>query len=226
MLFLIENEGMGSLTEENYIKSVYSLSQATGEVIVSELAKKLQVKPPTVNSMMKKLALKKWVVYAPYKGIKVTEKGKKEALAIIRRHRLAELFLVNVMKLGWEEVHDIAEQLEHVESSRFYDRIDEMLGYPKFDPHGEPIPDANGKILNDKRIPLNQAKENVTVKIVAVADDKKSFLDHLNDKGLKIGEEVLVKRKEAYDGSVVLVNKSKVELMITHQVAERILVEE
>jgi DtxR family transcriptional regulator, Mn-dependent transcriptional regulator len=226
MLFLIENEGMGSLTEENYIKSVYSLSQATGEVIVSELAKKLQVKPPTVNSMMKKLALKKWVVYAPYKGIKVTEKGKKEALAIIRRHRLAELFLVNVMKLGWEEVHDIAEQLEHVESSRFYDRIDEMLGYPKFDPHGEPIPDANGKILNDKRIPLNQAKENGTVKIVAVADDKKSFLDHLNDKGLKIGEEVLVKRKEAYDGSVVLVNKSKVELMITHQVAERILVEE
>jgi DtxR family transcriptional regulator, Mn-dependent transcriptional regulator len=226
MLFLIENNGMGSLTEENYIKSVYSLSQATGEVIVSELAKKLQVKPPTVNSMMKKLALKKWVVYAPYKGIKVTEKGKKEALAIIRRHRLAELFLVNVMKLGWEEVHDIAEQLEHVESSRFYDRIDEMLGYPKFDPHGEPIPDANGKILNDKRIPLNQAKENVTVKIVAVADDKKSFLDHLNDKGLKIGEEVLVKRKEAYDGSVVLVNKSNVELMITHQVAERILVEE
>ncbi len=226
MLFLIENEGMGSLTEENYIKSVYSLSQATGEVIVSELAKKLQVKPPTVNSMMKKLALKKWVVYAPYKGIKVTEKGKKEALSIIRRHRLAELFLVNVMKLGWEEVHDIAEQLEHVESNRFYDRIDEMLGYPKFDPHGEPIPDVNGKILNDKRIPLNQAKENATVKIVAVADDKKSFLDHLNDKGLKIGEKVLVKRKEAYDGSVVLINKLKVELMITHQVAERILVEE
>ena len=226
MLFLIENEGMGSLTEENYIKSVYSLSQATGEVIVSELAKKLQVKPPTVNSMMKKLALKKWVVYAPYKGIKVTEKGKKEALSIIRRHRLAELFLVNVMKLGWEEVHDIAEQLEHVESNRFYDRIDEMLGYPKFDPHGEPIPDVNGKILNDKRIPLNQAKENAMVKIVAVADDKKSFLDHLNDKGLKIGEKVFVKRKEAYDGSVVLINKLKVELMITHQVAERILVEE
>ncbi len=226
MLFLIENEGMGSLTEENYIKSVYSLSQATGEVIVSELAKKLQVKPPTVNSMMKKLALKKWVVYAPYKGIKVTDKGKKEALSIIRRHRLAELFLVNVMKLGWEEVHDIAEQLEHVESNRFYDRIDEMLGYPKFDPHGEPIPDANGKILNDKRIALNQAKENATVKIVAVADDKKSFLDHLNDKGLKIGEKVLIKRKEAYDGSVVLINKAKVELMITHQVAERILVEE
>ncbi|MBA4146287.1 MAG: iron (metal) dependent repressor, dtxr family protein, partial [Cytophaga sp.] len=118
---------MGSLTEENYIKSIYALSQATGEVYVSELAKKLDVKLPSVNSMMKRLATKKLVAYAPYKGIRLTEKGKKEALAIIRKHRLAELFLVKVMGLGWEEVHDIAEQLEHVNSSRFYERIDELL---------------------------------------------------------------------------------------------------
>src|SRR5215213_5422249 len=104
---------MGSLTEENYIKSIYSLSQATGEVYVSDLAKKLLVKLPTVNSMVKKLAAKKLVAYAPYQGIKLTDKGKKEALSIIRKHRLAELFLVEVMGLGWEEVHDIAEQLEH-----------------------------------------------------------------------------------------------------------------
>jgi len=217
---------MGSLTEENYIKSIYSLSQATGEVFVSELAKKLDVKQPSVNSMMKKLALKKVVAYAPYKGIRLTEKGKKEALSIIRRHRLAELFLVKVMELGWEEVHDIAEQLEHVDSKRFYDRIDEMLHYPKVDPHGEPIPDANGKILNDKRLPLSQVKEGGSVKIVAVTDDKKSFLDHLNMKGLQIGEKVIIKRREAYDGSIVVMNKSKTEQMISHQVAERILIEE
>ena len=217
---------MGSLTEENYIKSIYSLSQATGEVFVSELAKKLDVKQPSVNSMMKKLALKKVVAYAPYKGIRLTEKGKKEALSIIRRHRLAELFLVKVMELGWEEVHDIAEQLEHVDSKRFYDRIDEMLHYPKVDPHGEPIPDANGKILNDKRLPLSQVKEGSSVKIVAVTDDKKSFLDHLNMKGLQIGEKVIIKRREAYDGSIVVMNKSKTEQMISHQVAERILIEE
>jgi DtxR family Mn-dependent transcriptional regulator len=216
---------MGSLTEENYIKSIYSLSQATGEVFVSDLAKKLEVKQPSVNSMMKKLALKKVVAYAPYKGIKLTERGKKEALSIIRRHRLAELFLVKVMELGWEEVHDIAEQLEHVDSKRFYDRIDEMLQYPKVDPHGEPIPDVNGKISNDKSIPLSQEKEGAPVKIIAVTDDKKSFLDHLNVKGLHIGEKVVVKRRETYDGSLVLTNKSKAEIMLSHQVAERILIE-
>jgi DtxR family transcriptional regulator, Mn-dependent transcriptional regulator len=216
---------MGSLTEENYIKSIYALSQATGEVFISELAKKLDVKQPSVNSMMKKLALKKVVAYAPYKGIKLTEKGKKEALSIIRRHRLAELFLVKVMELGWEEVHDIAEQLEHVDSKRFYDRIDEMLQFPKVDPHGEPIPDVNGKISNDKSIPLSQANEGTPVKIVAVTDDKKSFLDHLNTKGLQIGEKIVVKRREAYDGSIVLTNKTKAEIMLSHQVAERILIE-
>lgn len=216
---------MGSLTEENYIKSIYALSQATGEVIVSELAKKLEVKQPSVNSMMKKLVLKKIVSYAPYKGIRLTEKGKREALSIIRRHRLAELFLVKVMELGWEEVHDIAEQLEHVDSKRFYDRIDEMLNHPKVDPHGEPIPDANGKILNNKCIPLSQVDAGTEVKIVAVSDDKKSFLDHLNAKGLQIGEKVFIKRKEIYDGSVVVMNKTQADLMLTHQVAERILVE-
>lgn len=218
-------QDMGSLTEENYIKSIYALSQAKGEVIVSELAKKLEVKQPSVNSMMKKLVLKKIVSYAPYKGIRLTEKGKREALSIIRRHRLAELFLVKVMELGWEEVHDIAEQLEHVDSKRFYDRIDEMLNHPKVDPHGEPIPDANGKILNNKFIPLSQVDAGTEVIIVAVSDDKKSFLDHLNAKGLQIGEKVFVKRKEIYDGSVVVMNKTQADLMLTHQVAERILVE-
>jgi len=216
---------MASLTEENYIKSIYALSQATGEVAVSELAKKMEVKQPSVNSMMKKLALKKMVAYAPYKGIRLMEKGRKEALSIIRRHRLAELFLVKVMELGWEEVHDIAEQLEHVDSKRFYDRIDEMLGYPKADPHGEPIPDIHGKIPDEKSIPLSDAEVGRAVKIVAVTDDKKSFLDHLNAKGLQIGEKVTIKRRETYDGSIALSNKAKAEIMLSHQVAERILVE-
>jgi len=131
---------------------------------VSQLAKKLNVKLPTVTSMIKKLSSKKLVSYAPYRGIKITEKGKKEALSIIRKHRLAELFLVKILKLGWEEVHEIAEQLEHVDSERFYNRIDELLGYPKADPHGEPIPDVNGKIISPKSIPLSQAEEGSSVK--------------------------------------------------------------
>lgn len=216
---------MGSLTEENYIKSIYALSQATGEVYVSELAKKLDVKLPTVNSMIKRLAAKKLVAYAPYQGIKLTEKGKKEALGIVRKHRLAELFLVKVLGLGWEEVHDIAEQLEHVNSSRFYERIDELLSYPKFDPHGEPIPDSNGKIQAQKRTSLSELAEGSTATITAVTEDEKSFLDHLNAKGLQIGDAVTIKKRELFDGSITLQHKSKKEILLTHQVAERIWVE-
>jgi DtxR family transcriptional regulator, Mn-dependent transcriptional regulator len=216
---------MGSLTEENYIKSIYSLSLEAGEVYVSDLAKKLSVKLPTVNSMIKKLASKKMVSYAPYQGIKLTDKGKKEALSIIRKHRLAELFLVRVMGLGWEEVHDIAEQLEHVDSERFYNRIDELLGYPKADPHGEPIPDIHGKMAALNRVSLGQVKEGTSVKISAVSNDEKSFLDHLNLKGLQIGDRITVKKRELFDGSLTIVNKAKKETMLTHQVAERIWVE-
>lgn len=216
---------MGSLTEENYIKSIYSLSLEPGEVYVSELAKKLNVKLPTVNSMIKKLAVKKLVAYAPYQGIKLTDKGKKEALSIIRKHRLAELFLVKVLGMGWEEVHDIAEQLEHVNSERFFNRIDEMLGYPKADPHGEPIPDINGKVTSKDRILLSQVKEGSSAKISAVGNDEKTFLDHLNSKGLQIGDNVTVKKKELFDGSILIVNKSRKEIMLSHQVAERIWVE-
>lgn len=217
---------MGSLTEENYIKSIYSLSLEAGEVSVSELAKKLGVKLPTVNSMIKKLAAKKLVAYVPYQGIKLSEKGKKEALTIIRKHRLAELFLVKVMNLGWEEVHDIAEQLEHVNSHRFYDRIDEMLGHPKADPHGEPIPDASGRITATNRMSLSQVKVGASAKISAVSNDEKSFLDHLNSKGVQIGDSVTVKKKETFDGSLVLQTKSRKEIVLSYLVAERILVEQ
>lgn len=216
---------MASLTEENYIKSIYSLSQRDGEVYVSELAKKLTVKLPTINSMIKKLAAKKLVAYSPYQGIKLTEKGKREALSIIRKHRLAELFLVKILNLGWEEVHDIAEQLEHVESELFFNRIDEMLGKPKVDPHGEPIPDINGKIASKNRISLSQVKEGGLAKISAVGNDDKSFLDHLNSKGLQIGDTVTIKKKELFDGSVVILMKGKKQTMLSHQVAERIWVE-
>lgn len=217
---------MGTLTEENYIKSIYSLSLEAGEVSVSGLANKLNVKLPTVNSMIKKLAAKKIVAYVPYKGIKVTEKGKKEALSIIRKHRLAELFLVEVMGIGWEEVHDIAEQLEHVESDTFYNRIDQMLGNPKLDPHGEPIPDINGRVAARNRVSVADLKEGASARIVAVGNDEKSFLDHLNSKGLQMGDRITLRKKEAFDGSVVIVTQSKKETMLTHQVADRIWVEE
>lgn len=216
---------MGSLTEENYIKSIYSLSLEAGEVSVSGLARKLNVKLPTVNSMIKKLAVKKIVAYVPYKGIKVTEKGKKEALSIIRKHRLAELFLVEVMGIGWEEVHDIAEQLEHVESDTFYNRINQMLGNPKVDPHGEPIPDIHGKVAARKRLSLSEIPEGDSARITAVGNDEKSFLDHLNSKGLQIGDIITVRKKEEFDGSIVIVTGTRKETMLSHPVASRIWVD-
>lgn len=215
---------MGSLTEENYLKAICALSEASGEVFVSDLASRLEVKLPTVTSMLKKLAAKKLVVYAPYKGVRLTDKGRKEALFIIRKHRLSELFLVKVMGLGWEEVHEIAEQLEHVNSTRFYDRIDEMLNYPKADPHGEPIPDTDGKISARKRLTLHEVPEGKQVEIMAVAIDERPFLDHLNAKGLQIGDSVTLRRRERFDGTVTLM-KAKKEIVLSHRVAERIFVE-
>ena len=135
---------LNSLTEENYLKALFVLSNETDEVTVNELSKRLGIKMPTVTSMMKKLAEKKLVNYQSYKPLRFTEKGKKEAGIIIRKHRLTEMFLVEVMGFCWEEVHEIAEQVEHVQSSDFFEKMDKMLGYPKIDPHGSPIPDKTG----------------------------------------------------------------------------------
>src|SRR5664279_4471230 len=137
---------MGSLTEENYLKALLVLAGESGEVSVTALAQKLQIKLPTVTSMMKKLAKKKLVNYKTYKPLRLTEKGMQEALLIVRKHRLIEMFLVEKMNFGWEEVHDIAEQVEHVQAPHLFERMDKMLDFPKIDPHGEPIPDKEGKL--------------------------------------------------------------------------------
>uniref|UniRef100_UPI002657FE3A metal-dependent transcriptional regulator n=1 Tax=Ferruginibacter sp. TaxID=1940288 RepID=UPI002657FE3A len=134
---------MYTLTEENYLKALFNMANETGEVNVAELSKRLEIKMPTVTSMMKKLSGKKLVHYESYKPLRLTDKGKKEAGLIIRKHRLTEMFLVDKMKLGWEDVHDIAEQIEHIQSRVFFEKMDELLGNPKLDPHGSPIPDKN-----------------------------------------------------------------------------------
>ena len=137
---------MDSLTEENYLKALLTLTGESGEVTVTALARKLEIRMPTVTSMMKKLAKKKLVYYKAYKPLRLTERGMRTALQIIRKHRLIEMFLVERMHFGWEEVHDIAEQVEHVRAPHLFERMDGMLGYPKLDPHGEPIPDKDGNL--------------------------------------------------------------------------------
>ena len=195
---------MISQVEENYLKAIFQLSEGSGLAGSNEISKHLNIKMPTVNSMMKKLAEKGLVIYESYKPIKLTAKGRKEAALIIRRHRLTEMFLVEKMGFGWEEVHSIAEQLEHLQSEAFFLKMDEMLGFPTKDPHGSPIPDKNGKIINEELIKLSACKAGDQVILNAVRNSSEDFLKYLNSKEISLGLKMKIKLIEAFDKSVLL----------------------
>ena len=216
---------MNSLTEENYLKALFNLASDTGEVNVNELSKSLAIKMPTVTSMMKKLAEKKLVHYESYKPLKLTEKGKKEAGLIIRKHRLTEMFLTEKMGFGWEEVHDIAEQVEHIQSAVFFQKMDELLGYPKIDPHGSPIPDKNGKMIWKDYSKLSDCKVGETVKLAAVVNTSADFLKYLNNREMRLGLKVKIKSIEEFDNSMVISYDKNQSTTLSHIVSERILVE-
>ncbi|MFT3705485.1 MAG: metal-dependent transcriptional regulator [Agriterribacter sp.] len=215
---------MISLTEENYLKALYRLSQEKKEITVKDIAKSLSIKMPTVNSMVKKLADKKFIKYEKYKAIELTEKGRKQALYILRKHRLTELFLSKVMGMGWEEVHDIAEQIEHIQSDRFFDRVDEMLGHPQFDPHGEPIPDSNGKLPVYKSFPLSEGKMNQVYRLTGVANHDASFLQFLDSLGLQLGAHIEVKEIQEFDKSMGVKLNNKNKTIFSYTVCRNLLV--
>lgn len=202
-----------SHTKENYLKALYHLTSGKGEVAVNELARTLDLKMPSVTSMMQKLADEKLIKYEKYKPVMLTEKGKREAGLIIRKHRLTEMFLVQVMDFGWEEVHDIAEQIEHIKSREFFEKMDEMLGFPSEDPHGSPIPDRQGRMEPVSRTPLSDVKAGRTVTLTGLAQSADDFLKFLNSKNIKLGAIIKVIRKEPFDGSMaLLINKAEVTL--------------
>lgn len=215
---------MVSLTEENYLKALYRLAQENKEISVKDIAKSLDIKMPTVNSMVKKLAEKKFIKYEKYKAIQLTEKGKRQALYILRKHRLTELFLSEVMGLGWEEVHDIAEQIEHIQSDRFFDRIDEMLGHPQFDPHGEPIPDANGKLPVYQSFPLSDGHLNIIYKLAGVANHDAAFLQFLDSMGLTLGSVIEIKEIQPFDKSMVVKINNTTKTIFSFTVCRNLMV--
>lgn len=215
---------MISLTEENYLKTIYRLAQQKNEITVKEIAESLGIKMPTVNSMVKKLDEKKFIRYEKYKAIELTEKGKKQALYILRKHRLTELFLSQVMGLGWEEVHDIAEQIEHIQSERFFNRIDEMLGSPKFDPHGEPIPDIHGKLPAYKAFPLSEGTINTSYRLSGVANHDPAFLQFLDSIGLSLGGTIKITEVQAFDKSMHVMLHGKKETIFSYTVCNNLLV--
>lgn len=213
-----------SHTKENYLKALFHLTSGKEEVGVNELATRLDLKMPTVTSMIQKLSEEKLIRYEKYKPVSLTEKGKKEAGMVIRKHRLTEMFLVEIMNLGWEEVHDIAEQIEHIKSSKFFQKMDEMLGFPSEDPHGSPIPDRHGKIKAITRNPLSEAIEGQKVKLTGLAQSQEEFLKFLNTKGIKLGAIIKIQEKEAYDGSMKLII-DKSEMILSQLVCKQLLVE-
>jgi len=214
-----------SLTEENYLKELFNLSSETGEVNVTELSKRLEIKMPTVTSMMKKLAEMELVHYESYKPLKLTENGKKEAGLIIRKHRLTEMFLVEKMGFGWEDVHEIAEQVEHIQSVAFFEKMDELLGFPTVDPHGSPIPDKNGKIVWLTYNKLSECKTGETVKLSAVINTSSEFLKFLNSREMRLGLKIKIKSVEPFDKSMVISYGKKPSETLSSVVCERLLVE-
>ena len=216
---------MISLTEENYLKALYNLSVESGGVNVNELSKVLKIKMPTVTSMMKKLSEKKLVHYESYKPLRLTEKGKKEAGLIIRKHRLTEMFLVEKMGFGWELVHDIAEQIEHIQSPEFFEKMDELLGFPKSDPHGSPIPDKSGKMFWKEYDKLSDCKAGETIKLSAVINTSSDFLKFLNSRELHLGLKIKIKAVEPFDKTMVVSYGKRLSEVLSHTVCERLLVE-
>ena len=214
---------MISLSEENYLKAIFHLADKENTVTINEISKFLDVKMPSVNNMMKKFAEKNWVRYESYKPLKITDSGKKQAALVVRKHRLTEMFLVEKMNFGWENVHEIAEQLEHIHSETFFDKMDEILNFPKYDPHGEPIPDKDGNIIAQDLKKLSECEKHHKVIFTSVTISDDDFLTYLNIKNLELGKEIEVLGIEKFDKSMTI-NIDNCPTVLSKMVCDKILV--
>ena len=214
---------MNTQTEENYLKAICNLSDQRNTVVsTNSIAERLQTKASSVTDMLKKLSDKKLINYEKYQGVTLTTAGTKVALKIIRKHRLWEVFLVEQLKFKWDEVHDIAEQLEHVVSPELVNRLDKHLDYPKFDPHGDPIPDKKGVFSNRKEFSLADLKSKDKGIIVGVNDSSVAFLQYLEEKKLLLGTTVMMMEKFKYDKSISIEMNGKTAVTISNKVARNI----
>jgi DtxR family transcriptional regulator, Mn-dependent transcriptional regulator len=217
-------ENVLTRSEEDHIKAVHALS-ADGKAFTKDIAERLHTKASSVTDMMKKLAEKGLVKHEPYYGAKLTAKGQVFALRLVRKHRLWETFLVERLGFGWDEVHEVAEQLEHVSSEKLVERLDDYLGRPAFDPHGDPIPDKNGRMKVRRTQPLTRCAVGEQVRILAVKDPSDALLHLLDEKGISIGMQLELRARLAFDGSVELRAKSGPVYTLSAQVAEHLQVE-
>jgi DtxR family Mn-dependent transcriptional regulator len=216
---------MQTHSEENYLKAIYLLGkQGKDKVSVTALASALGNNPASVIDMLKRLTEKKLIEYDKFIGAKLNETGYKTALLVIRRHRLWELFLQDKLGYTWAEVHEIAEQLEHVHQEELADRLDEFLGFPQFDPHGDPIPDRNGNFPELKTCPLSEYEQQENGSVVGLADMSSVFLKYLDKVGIHIGTEIKVLEINAFDNSLNIKINGKTKIHLSQQAAQNILI--
>jgi DtxR family transcriptional regulator, Mn-dependent transcriptional regulator len=213
-----------SISEENYIKTIFHLQQTDETVTTNELAAELKAKPASITDMMKKLKAKKLLHYQPYQGFKLSNEGNKVALGIIRRHRLWEYFLAEKLKFTWDEVHEVAEQLEHVSSKKLIDKLDEYLGFPRKDPHGDPIPDADGNIEMTEKICLTDLPLHTVAIVNNVKDQSSAILELLEHKKIAIGTKLEIKKHFSFDESLEIKTGRLPAFTISKQLAENIFV--
>lgn len=213
-----------TFSEENYLKSIYHLATISdGEVSTNAIAEIMETKASSVTDMLKKLAEKDLVLYKKYQGVSLTEKGKLAAKMIVRKHRLWEVFLVEKLNFSWDEVHDIAEQLEHIKSEKLINKLDDFLGNPTEDPHGDPIPDANGQMIKVEKQLLSDLLNNQIGICVGVKDTSSEFLKYLDKQEIALGSKIEILAKESFDLSLKIKVDSK-ELSISNKIASNLFV--
>jgi DtxR family transcriptional regulator, Mn-dependent transcriptional regulator len=217
---------MLSFTEENYLKALLHLTMEIEDKIeagTNELAFYLGVKPATATDMLKKLKEKKLIQYEKYGKISLSETGRKKAIDILRKHRLWETFLYQKLEFTWDEVHEVAEQLEHIHSPKLVDKLDKFLGYPEVDPHGDSIPNANGELKQSSKKTLSEVQTGESCKMVAVKDNTAAFLQYVSQLNLGIDTRIKVLSRQAYDGSMEI-QISDARVMVSQKFAENILI--
>lgn len=205
---------MLSQTEENYLKAIFKLfEKEQAAVSTNAISKQMQTSAASVTDMIKRFSKKELVNYIKHRGVTLTDNGKKIATSLIRKHRLWEVFLTDKLNFSWDEVHDIAEQLEHIQSDELIQRLDKYLGFPKYDPHGDPIPDKEGNFTFRKQIPLNELEIGQKGILVGVQEHSSPFLKYLDQINLKLGAEIEVKEKFDYDDSIVIMLDGSIQTL-------------
>ncbi|MCX8143054.1 MAG: metal-dependent regulator [Bacteroidia bacterium] len=218
-----------TITEENYIKAIYVLSyeiKSNNKLGTKDIATVLKVQPATVTDMLKKLKKKKIINYKKYGEIQLTNTGILYAKQLLRKHRLWETFLYEKLHFNWDEIHEIAEQLEHIQSDALIDRLEKFLQYPQYDPHGEPIPDASGKIPTLPNTVLSQIKNKKWYSVIAVKDTSPEFLKYLQQISIQIGTKLKLIEKIPFENSIKIAFSNNKQIIVSGKIADNILVTE